>query len=186
MDRNEELWSQAQKHARRFLGRFDDAFTRSEQEDLVQDSTLAAWQWAASIREPDRLAAVVRTIARRKRCRALREHYRRRERERQADSRHQLPAGLGVSGLGASGFAVLGRSVPHEWLIPRLLRALERLRSIDHRILMALLEGFCCAEIADRYQLSRENVKVRLHRARHRVRREIEDAVRTAEQFEES
>ncbi len=77
-------------------------------------------------------------------------------------------------------YAVAGRRVPREWLVPRVVRAMARLRPIDRCILAAVQEGFCGAEIADRYQLTEHNVKVRTHRARRRVREEIEDAVRAA------
>ena len=178
MERNEELWGRAQAHARRFLRRFDDTFTRAECEDLVQESSLAAWRWAAAVREPERFAAAVRTIARRKRYRALREHHRRRE---ESAARSQP-----VSTAPATEFVVAGRRVPHDWLMPRIAAALRRLRPVDRRILRSQQEGFYSTEIAARLGLTEEVVKVRLHRARRRLRRQIESAVKVAGAFDGS
>ncbi|MCA8948310.1 MAG: sigma-70 family RNA polymerase sigma factor [Planctomycetes bacterium] len=167
----EQLCRLAQDYAQRFLRRFEDPLTRASEDDIVQDSAIAAWQWVSSVREPRRFEAAVRTIARRKRCRALREHHRRRSEE-------WVAGRSGSDGVGS--FDVEGRQVPRDWLLPRLARSLGRLRSLDRCLLMALQEGFSGSEVADRYGLSEDNVKVRAHRARQRVRLEIEEAVRVA------
>ena len=91
-----------------------------------------------------------------------------------------------VEETAASDFVVAGRRVPHDWLLPRLRRALERLPRSDRCILLARQEGFCCAEIAARLGLSEQVVKVRMHRARRRVRMEIENAVMVTASFEGS
>jgi RNA polymerase sigma factor (sigma-70 family) len=171
MKSEDRLWARAQAHARRFLYRFEDSFTRAEREDLVQESTVAAWQWVDAVREPSRLPAAVRTIARRKRYQALREHYRRRHGAAVSVS---CPA----SSRPDSWYLVAGRRVSHDWLLPRLRMALCGLSSKDRCILMAQQEGFCCAEIADRLDLEEQTVKVRMHRAKRRLRKEIERAVR--------
>lgn len=175
MEHHDDVWRQARQHAHRFLARFDDAFTRRERDDLVQESAVAAWQWGGTVREPRRIAAAVCTIARRKRCQALRATVRQQDWLSDAATR------------GADGTPMLrvgDRFVPRVLLLAVLARCVERLRPPDRRILMAWQEGFCCAEIAARLHLSEESVKVRMHRARRRLRIEIEAAVRTAEHLD--
>ena len=178
MERNEELWGRMQEHARRFLRRFEDAFTRQQCDDLVQESAVAAWQWAGAARRPERFAAAVRTIARRKRYRALRDHHRRRE--------ELSSACLPAPNPKIDELRVAGRSVPREWLVARLVQALNGLRAVDRRLLLAQQEGFCCAEIAARLDMTEDVVKVRMHRARRRLQKEIERAVKVTDAFEGS
>ena len=80
----------------------------------------------------------------------------------------------------ARAFCIGGEVVPRDWALRRLAHALDHLRSIDRQLLLAFGEGFCTKEIAARYGMSVHNVKVRAHRARRRMRRELEDAVRIA------
>ncbi|MFO1077378.1 MAG: sigma factor-like helix-turn-helix DNA-binding protein [Planctomycetota bacterium] len=176
MKQHEDIWLRASLHARRFLSRYDDVFTRSERDDLVQESTVAAWQWVDDAREPDRLAAAVRTIARRKRSQALRLSVRQRQ--------ELIEASLLRMAEGHAAIRVAGRRVSRDWLAARLAAAIQRLRPIDRTILMSWQEGFCCAEIAARMQLTEDSVKVRMYRARRRLRMEIEDAVRTADRLD--
>ncbi|MBM4060943.1 MAG: sigma-70 family RNA polymerase sigma factor [Planctomycetes bacterium] len=175
MERNEELWGLAQRSAQGFLRRFEDPLTRNERDDLVQETAWTAWRWVGTAREPARFAAAVRTIARRHRYRLLvREH---RRRLRQA---HLLQ----VRSEGPPQFSVLGRCVSSAWLLGCLRWVLGGLRELDRALLLGIHEGFCCAELAARFHRTEQSVKVRIHRARARVRREIELAVLTADDLE--
>jgi RNA polymerase sigma factor (sigma-70 family) len=175
MASDDQLWELAHEQARRFLNRFGDSFTRAECDDLVQESAVAVWQWTDEVREPGRIVAAVRTIARRKRIQALREFHRRRE-ERPGlviADRRRPPAD----------HVIAGRRVPHEWLVARVRSVLAAMPSGERCILLAQQEGFCCAEIASRLGLTEVAVKVRIHRARRRVRMRIERAVKATAAF---
>ena len=176
MERTEQLWGAAAACAHDFLRRFADAFTRGEREDLVQETALTAWRWADHLRDSRRFAAAVRTIARRKRYRALLEERRRSESctamNEPGDDRHEAT------------FVVAGRRVSLDWLLHRLHTVLQRLREIDRQLLLGIHEGFCCAELAARFRRSEQSIKARVHRARRRVQIEIEDAVREADDLD--
>jgi DNA-directed RNA polymerase specialized sigma24 family protein len=180
MERNEDVLGEARRHARGFLGRFQDAWTRNHRDDLVQEAAIASWRWAARAGVTERLPAAVRTIARRLRCRGLRET------ERRNRSLAELAIVLGESECEPvpRQLRVAGRSVPLPWLCVRLGWALARLPAIDRQLLLGLHEGFCCAELAARSHRSEQSVRVRVHRARRRVQREIERAVTDAVEFE--
>jgi DNA-directed RNA polymerase specialized sigma24 family protein len=55
-----------------------------------------------------------------------------------------------------------------------------RLKPLDRELLLGFYEGFCCAELAERFDRSPTCVKTRLHRARRRIQREVEACARTA------
>ena len=171
METTNELWVAAERQARRFLDRFRDAETRRERDDLVQESALAAWQWFAAAREPGRLGAAVRTIARRKRCRLLA------ARRRESIAEESAPARVVDD---ENDYVIGGRQVSRSVAVARLRAAMERLPTIDRGLLSARQEGFCHAEIADRSGMTETAVRVRLHRARHRLRQLIERAVAVA------
>lgn len=171
MQRTERLCSVALRCARTFLGRFDDPATRRERDDLVQETAWTAWRWAEHMQEPRRFEAAVRTIARRKRNRML---------ALQQDPHGAAGELCEPTGPLPAEFLVAGRRVPADWLMDRLHIVLQQLREIDRRILLGHHEGFCCAELALRYRRSEQSVKARIHRARRRVQRGIEDAVHEA------
>lgn len=174
MQRSEEPWQRARMQADDFLRRFGDAWTRTHREDLVQEAAIAAWRWAGADLRPPRLGAAVRTIAARLRSRALRLAWQRRQ-------VHEHAAIAAVDDdRGEPHLRVGGRSVPMHLLQPCLHRALARLQPIDRQLLAGFQEGFCCAELGERTRRSEVCVKTRLHRARRRLRRDIEACVRAA------
>jgi len=150
------------------LGRFDDALTSSRREDLVQEATIMAWRWAATARDPERLPAAVRTMARRARCAMLVKERRWRE---------LLKSLTEMGEDGPATLKVVGREVPVEWLLDCLQSELVKLPELDRKLLMGTYEGFCGAELAVRYQCTEASARVRIHRARNRVRKAIELAV---------
>lgn len=175
MERTEQLWGLAQRSARGFLRRFEDPLTRGERDDLVQETAWTAWRWAGSARDPSRFEAAVRTIARRARCRMLDGAHRRQKEQMGSQERH---------GDEPSTFAIAGHRVSLLWLLGCLQKVLAELRELDRHLLMGLHEGFCCAELAARFHLTEQSVKVRIHRTRRRVQMEIERAVLEADELD--
>ncbi|HEX6813283.1 MAG TPA: sigma factor-like helix-turn-helix DNA-binding protein [Planctomycetota bacterium] len=180
MERSEDLWRQAHDHAQSFLRRFSDAWTRSHRDDLVQEAAIAAWKWAGGSHDPLRMWAAVRTIARRIRHRAIGYAHRRNEAQVAVAERRRHESN------DEREYWIAGRRVPMHWVRPCLRRALSQLPSIDRELLLGLYEGFCCAELAVRCRRSIECVKTRIHRARRRVQKEIEESVREADDLDES
>ncbi|MBX3465022.1 MAG: sigma-70 family RNA polymerase sigma factor [Planctomycetes bacterium] len=174
---DEHTWWLAGTHARSYLRRFPDAWTRNHSEDLAQEVALTAWQWGAVLREPRCLWGAVRTIARRLRSRALVDTLReQRARESIAAVRDRAED--------ESAHWVAGHRVPLHRLLPCVERALARLGPTDRRLLLDFHAGFCCTELSLRSALSESAVKTRIHRARRRVRREIEACVRAADDLD--
>ncbi len=180
MERSEDLWTRAHHHAHGFLRRFSDAWTRSHRDDLVQESALAAWQWAKGSHDPARFWAAVRTIARRIRCRALGNVERRLEAQ-QAGTEQRVE-----ERDDDREYWISGRRVSLQWVRPCLQRALERLPLLDRHLLLGFHEGFCCAELSIRFRRSPACVKTRIHRARRAVQKEIEASVRAADDLDVS
>ena len=75
---------------------------------------------------------------------------------------------------------IAGRRVPLHDARTFLHRALLQIDALDRQLLLGLHEGFCCAELADRFRRSESCVKTRIHRARCRVRSAVETSVREA------
>ncbi|MAD33024.1 MAG: hypothetical protein CMJ88_04630 [Planctomycetes bacterium] len=185
MEQEDQRWGEVAAVARAYLGRFRDPMTRAMRDEIAQESTVLAWQWIRRIKDPDRLGAAVRTITRRQRLRAL---------------RHQSPSGPNrAQSLGPEQLVLLtsrapdplvfrvgARRVPAAWICRRLAPVMARLSRLDQRLLMGFHEGFCCAELAARFGRTEACVKTRLHRARRRVQRNLEQLVRVAASFEDS
>ena len=176
MERGDDLWRRTHDHADIFLRRFGDAWTRRHRDDLVQETTITAWQWAHGLRDQRSFWSAIRTIARRVRHRALVSAFRERL-HCGADARCDEPA----SGPPQERyFSIAGRRVPAHRLLPWVQQSLDGLPSLDRRLLLDFHEGFCCAELSARSNCSEPSVKTRLHRARRRVQREVEERVRAA------
>ena len=172
-------WAEACRQAKLFLRRYGDAASRRSRDDLVQETALAAWQWRGRMRDAGRLGAALRTIARRTRNRFVAAERRRSEllaavlAERSHAPGEALPAA-------EPRLCIAGREVEFAWARARLEQALQRLSPLDRQLLLAFHEGFCCAELAERCGRSEQCVKARIHRARRRVRKELEGIVRAA------
>lgn len=182
MEGCEQQWTWVRQQARRFLGRFRDTATRDLLDDLTQEAVVLAWLWSRKATDPSRLGAAVLTIARRGRCRAVRDRVRGRALFVNDESvAWGVPAPLEAD---ADALTVEGRSVPLEWALRRLPEAMASLSVLDRQLLLGFHEGFCCAELAQRFGRSEGCVKTRIHRARHRVREEFEAIVRAAGDLE--
>jgi DNA-directed RNA polymerase specialized sigma24 family protein len=173
---SDHLWKAARQHAQNYLRRFGDAWTCSNREDLVQQAAFAAWRWAAHVRDPGAFWAAVRTISRRLRGRGLDDA----EREREAHLVLGAPCDVD-SDDGERHYFVAGSKLPAHEVRPLLQRALARLSPLDRQLLLGFHEGFCCAELAVRTGRTEHCVKTRIHRARRRVRKDIEEDVRAAD-----
>lgn len=179
MQRDEATWQRAETEAKNFLRRYQDPWTRSHREDLVQEVSLAAWRWAGAIRHPERFWAAVQTIARRTRARA-----------RRAPRLQALPNGISLVAPESTvrserRYVIAGRDVPESVARPWLRSALDRLLPVDRELLLGFYEGFCCSELAERFRRSLPCVKTRIHRARLRVQRTVEACARTAHDLDD-
>lgn len=165
---------QALRTAEVFLSRWRDSLTVEVREDLAQEAAIIAWQRYRAMRNPAVLPALVRTISRRLRFRALAARRRRPsvrlDAERDAAQLCDRPAD-------SERLEVAGVMMPTTWLLDRLEAVLGFETQLNAAILMAYYEGFSCAELAERYEMSEQCVKVRIHRSRRRVRRHFEARV---------
>jgi DNA-directed RNA polymerase specialized sigma24 family protein len=174
MEGDDRVWRKAREEAMSLMRRYQDPWTRSHRDDIVQETSLAAWRWANRIRHPERLWAAVQTIARRVRQRGLRAKQRRPPLssawtavdDQEPRDCHYLIAGRRVAGAQAR---------------PWLRQALSRLQPIDRDLLLGFYEGFCCSELAERFCRSLPCVKTRIHRARVRVQKDVETSARIAD-----
>ena len=181
--------SEALRTARIFLSRWADQLTTEVREDLAQDAAVIAWRQQPRMRDPACFSAMVRTVSRRLRCRIIASRKRHPvvslDAERSLarrliqDSGHRA-SGHSASGHGDSGhreLEVAGVMVPRSWLLEQLEGVLAFQTPLNIAILMAYYQGFSCSELAERYEMPEECVKVRIHRSRLRVRREFEARV---------
>jgi DNA-directed RNA polymerase specialized sigma24 family protein len=171
----EELWREAHREAELWLRRYGDTWTRTNRDDLAQEASIAAWHWASDGRRCERFWAAVQTITTRIRGRALRSA---RQRDDSFDAEmcgHTVPAEAPDRW-----YEIAGRREPAWRVEPWLRAAIGGLALIDRQLLLGFYEGFCCAELAERFRRSLACVKTRLHRARRRVRSEVEGLARRA------
>ena len=177
MERSEQIWVGARHQARSYLRRFTDPWTCSHRDDLVQEAALAVWRWRDESRDPRCAYTAARTIARRARIRALDEL------QRELQVREELAHARDGRAFVAC-YRIAGRRVPLTRLLPWVRRALARLAPDDRRLLLDFHAGFCCAELSARSGRSEAAVKTRIHRARRRLRSEIEACVRGADELD--
>lgn len=151
-----------------FLARWQDCFTNANREELGQDAVVLALTRWSTLRDKGRFHAFVRTIARRRRATAL--GSRTKLPTVSIDANWHLADQIVAKMPEEEEFRIAGDWVPRAELIDALPSALERLTRLNAALLMGYYEGFTCGELAGRYELTPENVKVRIHRARRRVR----------------
>ena len=172
----------ALENARMFLRRWGDQVTRHERDDLAQDAAWLACRHAGEVRDHACFPALVRTISRRLRHRALARAQRRPDGEYED---LELLADTLPMPVCSQCVLVCGESVPQAWLLDELDSAITCLSDLNRRLLFGFYEGFSCAELADRFHLTIDGVKVRLHRSRGRLRLEFEARARTAGYLED-
>lgn len=175
----------ALREAGAYLRRWGDGFTRAWRDDVAQESAIAALQLLPRLRKPCAFRALVRTIARRMRARALR--YQARTAPAVADASDAGPLAVAEAMLAQDQqplFLVAGRYVPRDWLLASLTIALPKVGPTNRCLLLGYYEGFSCGELGERIGMDPILVKVRLHRTRGALRKTIERMVRAADTFE--
>ena len=177
MERSEDLWRRARTQIEGWLRRYGDSWTRDHCDDLVQETTIAAWRWSQRPHDPTRFWAGVQTITRRLRSRT------RRLAHRGLSVTDPCPEPYWAADTEERHFRIAGRRVPAHRALPLLRLVMARLKPIDRQLLRGVGEGFCCAELAARLGRSEQCIKTRLSRARRRVQRDIEAIVRAAGSF---
>ena len=165
----------ALRTAQLFLSRWGDSLTIDAREDLAQEAAIIAWQRHREMRNPARFSALVRTVSRRLRYRAI--AARRRLLFVSLDTEHSLVRRLPDCSGQDEELEVAGVMVSKTWLLDQLGGVLGLTSPLNSTILMSYYEGFSCSELAERYGMPEECVKVRIHRGRRRVRREFEARV---------
>jgi RNA polymerase sigma factor (sigma-70 family) len=158
--------------AARFLERWTDPMTVNLVDDLAQVTTLDTLAWCGRLCEPRCLPGFVRTIARRVRCKILR-----RERGRCDSANDPFPNDVPSRRREVVKLHVAARWVERDQLLPWLDDALDNLPPLNSRLLREFYGGTSCRDLAARYQLTPDTVKMRLHRSRERVRASLERRV---------
>lgn len=179
-DRDHGSWKRALALANNWFRRRADRLTSEVREDLAQETALQLWQFVQRHGKATPQYAVLVTIAHRLRCRAVRCSLRRIDRVADGNCATWPEPGTASEPT----FLVAGRRVPRSYLLRELEFALEQLHATNRRILLAFYEGFSCSEIGERFQLTEEAVKVRLHRTRTRLKQRLEGSARAASHFE--
>jgi len=156
----------------RFLWRWPDRQTVNLLDDLAQLTTLDTLAHMSKLQDARCLPSFVRTIARRRRYRALL-----RERRHGEGAVAAGPAELPARRQEAAMLRVCSRWVERDRLLPWLDEAMARLTPLNSQLLREFYGGTSCRELAIRHRLTPDTVKVRLHRSRERVRVSLERRV---------
>lgn len=129
----------------------------SEAEDIAQEALLRAWRWRSNLREGKNLRQWLATIVRN-------EAFRQRARIRPE------PVPTIESGEGADDQQVVTTVERAD-----LEAALERLSERERQLIeLRYVEDMTQTAIASHLRLPEGTVKVRLHRVRHKLRRELD------------
>jgi RNA polymerase sigma-70 factor, ECF subfamily len=145
-------WGEANRVCLRLAYRY--ASNPSEAEDIAQEALIRAWRWRSNLRDGDRRNQWLATIVRR-------EAFRQRARVR-PDPTEAIEAMEGVE----------DQRVVATVELADLHAALERLNDRDRQLLaMRYQLDLTQAEIARQLGIPEGTAKVRLHRARDRLRR---------------
>ncbi len=124
-------------------------------EELLQEVLLAIWESLPRLRDADRLLPFVLRIAHNLGASHVR-----------AETRMPSPVPFDDTLHDVADTATADASARTQWLFEALATLPLKLR----QVLMLQLEGFDYLEIADMLGISAENVGVRLHRARERLK----------------
>lgn len=129
----------------------------SEAEDIAQDALLRAWRWRSNLREGKNRSQWLATIVRNE---AFRQH---------ARVRPEPVATIeSAEGVDDERVATMVERADLE-------AALQRLSERDRQLIrLRYEEDMTQTAIANRLALPEGTVKVRLHRARHKLRRELD------------
>lgn len=155
--------------ASRFVRRWSDGFTLGMRDDLAQQATIETLRRYHSLLDRDCLPGFVRTIARRVRYRAIAQ-------ARKDVEVLQMRALLlvGTDRHERRTLRVGARWIDCEVLLGWLDEAMDGLAPLNATLIREYYAGASCRELATRYRLAPETVKVRLHRSRERIRIKLE------------
>lgn len=172
-------WRGEFRRVRDALSGFRDRFTCNEREELQQQAAVEIWRFCERHGQRRPVFAVVRTISSRTRWRAIQKAARDASCVRESEA-PDYPDRRTVEPM----LRVDGRAVPTAWLLAALRRELELLCSKSRSALLAFYEGRTCAQIAESLGVSKDAVKVRLHRGREQLKKGLEARARAAGCFE--
>lgn len=158
-----------------FLGRWQDGFTRSARDELAHEAALVALARRHTLRDARKFPAFVRTIARRLRSQAARELLKRGGLS--LDWADTVCEGIAEPEPECTLLRVRNTLVEKDILLGELDRMLARLSCLNRHLLLSYYEGFSCAELAARFEMPEDCIKVRIHRARSKLRRFFERRV---------
>lgn len=165
--REDEL-NAALRIAAEFLSRWNDSVTTAHREDLRVEAALLAVQGWDRLRDKECFASYVRTIARRQRAQAVRQRLRVERAGLGLD--HEVREEIEQPPVEQQWYTVAGCWVTRRDLLVELPGLLARLNPISVELLMGYYEGFSCAELAGRFDLSLDVAKVRIHRTRRQIK----------------
>lgn len=179
---DEELAGRIHREVMRFLQRWDDPLTAGRMEDFAQEAAWTSIRLLPRLRDPSRVGAVARTVARRLRAHAYVEDRRERDAREQRTRMWWLP-GLHRTAVvreDEPAFRVRGVPVTRAWLAGQLPQVLERLSPGNRELLLRYYGGAPTAELARSAGIRADLVKSRLHRSRERLRKAFEHEARRA------
>lgn len=168
----EVMAAQVRSIAARFLQRWTDPTTVNLIDDLAQVAALDTLAHCGRLHDQRCLPSFVRTVARRVRFKALR-----RERSRCEAASEPCGSDVAARAHDVVKLRVCARWVERDHLLPWLDDALDRLPPLNSVLLREYYGGSSCRDLAVRYRLTPDTVKVRLHRSRERVRATLERRV---------
>lgn len=142
------------------------ADTRPDQEDLFQDVLVQVWRSLSAFRAEAKVSTWLYRIALNTALSALR--------ARSVRASPDVP--LRVAAAPDPGPDPATQTAQRD-AVARLYAALNQLSALDRALVAMMLDGCAHREIADVLGLSVSNVGVRLHRARRRLARLLDDTV---------
>lgn len=166
-DREAEM-NLALRVAAEFLSRWNDAVTLSQREDIRVEAALQAVQGWDRLRDKTCFAAYVRTIARRRRALAVRQRVRAERAGLAFDL--EVREEFAQPAADAQWYEVAGQWVRAQDMLAVLPDVFDRLNPLNVQLIMGYYEGFSCAELAGRFNLSLDVAKVRVHRTRRQIK----------------
>jgi RNA polymerase sigma factor (sigma-70 family) len=151
--------------ARGFLRRWSDRFTREHLDDLVQETVVESMRGIGGLRDPLRLEAFARTVARRRRAKAIGQKQRKPLHEslsvcEEPIDRTPQDAVVCIEGI----------ALDRNWVLDRLAALLQTLEPSSRALLSDFYGGASHAELSARFSIPASSVKKRLYRSRRKLR----------------
>ena len=166
----------------RFLQRWKDPLTETRREDFAQEAAWTSIRLLPRLRDPSRVGAVARTVARRLRAHAFAEEKRLREAREQRARSWWVHGSHRTSTVreDEQSFRLRGVPVERAWVVEQLPQALAGLAPHHRAMLVGFYDGTAPAELARSAGIRVDLVKSRLHRSRNQLRKILEQEARRA------